>query len=185
MVHQGVLFACEFADAVGGEGLCGMVLIDGSVQGIAVDGGGAEVDEAFQVGLAGSLEEVEGAENIVFAVKERLVQGAVDIDLGGGVDDDIGLPDQPHHFRALDVTDGQLDACGHVVSAGRGGVVQHDYLVVSAEAVGQIRADLAEAAGDEDCLGVHGLLEGFLKYKFGVDLYFNSVCSFKVQFLNP
>jgi hypothetical protein len=59
------------------------------------------------------------------------------------------------------------------VSAGRGCVVQHDYLVVGAEAVRQIRADLAEPAGDEDCLGVHGLWEGFLRYKFGVDLYFN------------
>ncbi|PQV41926.1 hypothetical protein B0H22_11424 [Methanohalophilus euhalobius] len=31
VVHEGVLFACEFADAVGGEGLCGMVLIDGGM----------------------------------------------------------------------------------------------------------------------------------------------------------
>ncbi|WP_243641571.1 MULTISPECIES: hypothetical protein [Methanohalophilus] len=44
------------------------------------------------------------------------------------------------------------------MSAGRRSIVQDDYLVVSAEAVGQIRADLAEAAGDEDCLGVHGYL---------------------------
>ncbi|RXG33527.1 hypothetical protein CI957_1839 [Methanohalophilus sp. WG1-DM] len=175
VVHEGVLFACEFADAVGGEGLCGMVLIDRGVQGVAVDGGGAEVDEAFQVCLAGCLEEVEGAENVVFAVKQRLVQGAVDIDLGGGVDDYVGLLDQPYHFRALDVADDQLDSCGHFMSAGRGCVVQHDYPVVGAEAVGQIRADLTQPAGDEDCLGVHGLWEVFLRYKFGVHMHFNMI----------
>jgi len=38
------------------------------------------------------------------------------------------------------------------VSAGRRRVVQHDYPVVMAEAVGQVRADLAQPACDENCL---------------------------------
>jgi hypothetical protein len=176
-----------FGGGEGGEGLAGVIegfplvvfeLVEGAVvagddlaggglvEAFAVEAHGGGDDETLDGGLDEDFEEDGGAEVVDGGVVFDFVHGLADADGGGEVEDGVDVVEGGFEGLAVaDVADEEFDVFVEVVGAGgvlavdlRRQIVQSaDVVAVGEEFIGEVGADEACAAGDEDSLG-HGVL---------------------------
>ena len=117
----------------------------------AVDLVGRDLQVAADAELAGGVEQGAGADHVGAGEGVLVVDRAVDVGLGGEVDDRVdALHRLADDLRVLDRALDQLDALGQVLRpAGVGELVEHDDLVLGAGDADVGGADESGGAGDE------------------------------------
>ena len=118
----------------------------------AVDLVGRDLQVAVDAELAGGVEQGAGADHVGAGEGVLVVDRAVDVGLGGEVDDRVAaLHRLAHDRRVLDRADDQLGALGQVLApAGVGELVEHDDLVLVAGEPHVGGADEPGGAGDQE-----------------------------------
>jgi hypothetical protein len=141
-VGLGVEFAGEFGDGVGAEGVGGVGLDVGAAEGAVEDVVGGVVDEAG-VDLAAGDGEVADGEGVGHEGGLGFAFGDVDLIVGGGVEDDLGVKGGEGLF------DG--DGVGYIDLAA---FVAPDFVAAFAEFGAEFLAELS-AATEYYCFWVH------------------------------
>ena len=118
----------------------------------AVDLVGRDLQVALDAELTRRVEQRAGADHVRAGEGVLVVDRAVDVRLGGEVDDRVAaLHRLAHDRRVLDPADEQLGALGQVLAPPRvGQLVEHADVVLVADQPHVGRADEAGGAGDED-----------------------------------
>ena len=118
----------------------------------AVDLVGGDLQVAADAELAGGVEQGAGADHVGAGEGVLVVDRAVDVGLGGEVDDRVAaLHRLAHDRRVLDRADHQLDALGQVLAPARvGELVEHADLVLGLDEADVGGADEPGGAGDQE-----------------------------------
>ena len=83
------LFDHAFGSAIGGDGILGVMFVDGDGFGVSIDGTGRREDEIGDIELAHDVEEIEGVDDVVAVVEIWFFDGFGDEREGAEVHDGL------------------------------------------------------------------------------------------------